>query len=240
MNIDEQASKFAIHAACREGQTQKVISLLNADPKLALRPDDDERLPQHWAAAHNHLEILTILSETKKFDVDAQDGAGWTALMMASSLKDGDELVDFLLDQKSADPGIKTNGGQTALHFAASKGNLETARKLLSKGATARVKDKRGQLPLHRAAAVGNVPILKVLLDAKSAVNATDGDGSTALHHAVAEGHGDAAVELLRRGAEWGKEDGGGKRAIELAPDGKVRGFVLRGAVEEGVDVGGD
>lgn len=130
---------------------QKVASLLNADKKLALRRDADDRLPLHWAASYNSLPILDLLTEAsgRSLDIDAQDGAGWTALMMATSLKDGEEVVDYLLEQKGADPGVKTNGGQTALHFASSKGNLDVARKLLAKGGTARVKDRRGQLPLQ-------------------------------------------------------------------------------------------
>ena len=73
--------------------------------------------------------------------------------------------------------------GQTALHFTASKNNLETARKLISHKASARVKDKRGQLPLHRAAAIGSVPMVNLLLESKSPLNATDVAGLTALHH---------------------------------------------------------
>lgn len=72
---------------------------------------------------------------------------------------------------------------QTALHFTASKNNLETARKLISHKASARVKDKRGQLPLHRAAAIGSVPMVKLLLEHKSPLNATDVSGLTVLHH---------------------------------------------------------
>ena len=72
---------------------------------------------------------------------------------------------------------------QTALHFTASKNNLETARKLISHGATARVKDKRGQLPLHRAAAIGSVPMVNLMLENKSPLNASDISGLTALHH---------------------------------------------------------
>ncbi|EME87577.1 uncharacterized protein MYCFIDRAFT_201177 [Pseudocercospora fijiensis CIRAD86] len=236
MDIEEQSSKFAIHAACREGQTQKVESLLHADKKLATRRDDDDRLPLHWAASYNRLPIVELLSDQKGFDVDAQDGSGWTALMMASSVKDGDALVDFLFT-KRADPDVKTNNGQTALHFACSKSNLDTARKLIAKGASARVKDKRGQLPLHRAAAVGNVPIVKLLLESRSPVNGTDMDGSTALHHAIAEGHGDTALQLLKAGAESDQKDATGKLAIQLAPDEKVRKYILRAAEEEGIEV---
>ncbi len=132
---------------------------------------------------------------------------------------------------------------QTALHFTASKNNLETARKLLSHGATARVKDKRGQLPLHRAAAIGSVPMVNLMLENKSPLNATDISGLTALHHgksaaflfaschegvkadymeAISEGHGDTALVLLRAGAETDKKDGDGYLAIDLAPDKKV------------------
>jgi 26S proteasome non-ATPase regulatory subunit 10 len=180
---------------------------------------------------------VELLSEQKSFDVDAQDGAGWTALMMASSVNDGDELVDLLLS-KSADPDIKTNNGQTALFFACSKSNLDTVKKLLSNKASARVKDKRGQMPLHRAAAVGNVPIVKLVLgEGRSPLNTTDVDGSTALHHAIAEGHGEVAVELLRRGAESDKRDGRGMLAIQLAPDEKIRNYILRVAEEEGWEI---
>jgi 26S proteasome non-ATPase regulatory subunit 10 len=133
--------------------------------------------------------------------------------MMASSIKDADALVDLLLS-KSADVDEKTNNGQTALHFTASKSNLDTAKKLIAHKASARVKDKRGQLPLHRAAAVGNV-----------------------LHHAIAEGHGALAVALLKAGAEPDKRDNSDKLAIELAPDAKVRDYVIKYADEEGIEM---
>ncbi|KAI4842382.1 putative proteasome regulatory particle subunit [Aureobasidium sp. EXF-8845] len=236
MTTDQgETNKFAIHAACRDGQINLAESLLNANPKLAKLRDDDDRLPIHWAASYNRLPIVEILCDRKDFDPD--DGAGWTPLMIASSLKDtssSDPLIDLLL-AKNADPTLTTSTGATALHFAASKSNLDTAKKLLEHKASARVKDKRGQLPLHRAAAVGNVPMVKLLLQSRSPVNASDGDGCTALHHAIAEGHGDAAVVLLKAGAETDKKDGNGALALDLAPDAKVRDYIKRAAEEEGI-----
>ncbi|KAK5010527.1 hypothetical protein LTR28_009328 [Elasticomyces elasticus] len=230
----DQQSKFAIHAACREGQTNVVESLLNANPRLASRRDDDDRLPIHWAASYNRLPIVDILANTRDFDVDAQDSAGWTPLMMAASLKNSDTVLDLLLN-KGADVNMKSR--YTALHFAASKNNLDVARKLIAQKASARVKDKRGQLALHRATAAGNVPIVKLLLENRSPINATDMDGSTALHHAVAEGHGDTAVLLLKAGAETDKRDQSGALAIDLAPDAKIRSFIERAAEEEGISL---
>lgn len=237
--------KVSMHESCALSSSsnqlildaaQKVESLLNADRKLVSRRDDDDRLPLHWAASFNRVPVVEFLSDQRGFDIDARDGAGWTALMMASSVKDGDTLVDLLL-AKGADVDEKTNSGQTALHFAASKSNLDTARKLIAHKAFARVKDRRGQLPLHRAAAVGNVPIIKLLLENRSPINATDADACTALHHSIAEGRGDAALALLKAGAETDKKDSNGALPIDLAPDAKIRNYILRAAEEEGIEM---
>ncbi|OCK86383.1 putative proteasome regulatory particle subunit [Lepidopterella palustris CBS 459.81] len=234
----ETKSKFAIHEASREGHFNIVESLLNANPKLESRRDEDDRLPIHWAVSYNHLPIVQLLVQSRNFDVDAQDGSGWTSLMMAASRKDADDIVDLLL-RKDADVNMKSMAPYTPppLHFASSKNNLDIARALLSHKASARVKDKRGQLALHRAAAVGSVPMMKLLLEAKSPLNATDIDGMTALHHAISEGHGDAALLLLQAGAETDKRDSEGHLAIDLAPDFKTKTFILQSAEREGIDL---
>ncbi|KIV93417.1 hypothetical protein PV10_04630 [Exophiala mesophila] len=237
LDITEPEHKFALHEAARDGRTQIVESLLNANPKLATQTDDDDRLPIHWACAFNHIETVRLLTALRSFDADVQDGSGWTPLAIAASLKDnaGEAIIDLLLS-KEADPKIATGTGATALHFAVSKGNLEICKTLLKHGASARVKDKRGQLPLHRAAAVGSVPIVKLLIEHKSPVSATDADGMTALHHAISEGNGDVAVELLKAGAEIDKKDVDGRLAIECAPDNKVRAFIVQAAEREGLN----
>ncbi|KKY23916.1 putative proteasome regulatory particle subunit [Phaeomoniella chlamydospora] len=239
--MDEQDSKFAIHAASRDGKTSLVESLLNANPKLSALVDDDGRLPIHWACAYNHLPIINLLMNIRRppFDPDVTDASGWTPLMISCSLPNGDgsEAVNLLLS-KDADPNLKTNGGQTALHFATSKQNLDICRTLLANKAVARTKDKRGQLPLHRAAAIGNVPILRLLLkEGKSPLDATDIDGSTALHHAISEGHGDIAIELMKAGADITKKDWEDRLAIELVPDSKVRKYIIQQAEKEGIDL---
>lgn len=159
--------------------------------------------------------------------------------MMACSRQDAEQIVDLLLS-KDADVNAKNTNGQTALHFCASKVNLDIARTLLAQKppASARVKDRRGQLPLHRAAAVGSVPMMKTLLQAKSPLNATDMDGMTALHHAMSEGHGDAALLLLTMGAEFDKEDNNGQIPLDLAPDAKTRSFIMQAAEREGIELG--
>jgi len=234
----EEPSKFAIHEAARDGRTLVVESLLNANPKLVDRKDDDERLPIHWATSYGHLGIAILLSAGKTFDPDVQDGSGWTPLMIAVSLKEGEELVKLFL-QKGADINAKNFSGQTALHFVASKNNLDVARTLLDckPPASTRVKDKRGVYPVHRAAAVGSVPMVELFIKHRSPLNASDDAGQTPLHHAVAEGHGDTAVALLKAGAETDKKDSDGFTALELAPDAQVKKFILQSAEREGIEL---
>lgn len=234
-----EEDKFAIHAACREGQAPIVESLLKTDPKLANRKDDDGRFPIHWACSSNSLQIVELLMQQKNFDPDVQDDSGWTPLMIAASVKDAEKVVDLLL-ARDADVNEKNNAGQTVLHFVASKNNLDLARKLLerSPAASARVRDRRGQYALHRAAAVGSTPMVELLLGkGKSPLNATDQNGYTALHHAVAEGHGDTAVALLKAGAETDKKDTDGYLALDLAPDKEVRKYIEKMAEQEGIEL---
>ena len=205
--------------------------------------DSDERYPIHWAVSYNHPAIVDLLIQQRGFDPNVRDGMGWTPLMCACSVMDGEGSVEKLVG-RGADVTAKSecilvefteevegkltfmgidDAGQTALHFCASKSHLHSARYLLQHGATSRVKDSRmQQLPLHRAASVGSVPMIRLLLEDKSPVNATDREGWTALHHAIAEGHGDAAFELLKAGADAGKKTNDGELAIQLAPDRKV------------------
>ncbi len=57
------------------------------------------------------LKSLTLRFATYSACLDkTQDGSGWTPLMIASSLRDGDELVDILL-RKGADVSVKSKLG---------------------------------------------------------------------------------------------------------------------------------
>ncbi|KAI0450153.1 ankyrin repeat-containing domain protein [Xylaria acuta] len=111
MSSSQQDEKYAIHAATREGKLTVVESLLNADPKLSQRKDDDGRLPIHWAASSNQQAIVLLLSQQKTFDPDVEDDSGWTPLMIAASVKDGDAIVGILL-QRGADVNQKNQNGQ--------------------------------------------------------------------------------------------------------------------------------
>ncbi|KAK4693422.1 hypothetical protein P7C71_g3975, partial [Lecanoromycetidae sp. Uapishka_2] len=53
---------------------------------------------------------------------------------------------------------------------------------------------------------------------------------------AISEGHGDTALVLLKAGAETDKKDVDGNLAIDLAPDRKIRQFIMQSAEREGIE----
>ncbi|KAH6610935.1 ankyrin repeat domain containing protein, partial [Trichoderma cornu-damae] len=205
------------------------------DPRLSKRKDDDGRYPIHWATSSNNHEIVLLLANQASFDPDIQDDSGWTPLMIAASVPSSEPVLNLLL-QRGADVNVKN---QTALHFVASKKNLDVARLLMDSKppASTRVRDRRGQYPIHRAAAVGSVPMVTLLLKNKSPLNAADNEGYTPLHHAIAEGHGDTAVALLKEEADFTLKTNQGELAIDLAPDKEVRQFIIQGAEREGIQL---
>ncbi|KAH8124190.1 ankyrin repeat-containing domain protein [Trichoderma asperelloides] len=211
---ETDGDKFPLHTAAREGRVSVAEGLLRTDPKLSKRKDDDGRYPIHWAASSNSYDIILLLANQSSFDPDIQRL---------------DSSHDF----------SQHNNGQTALHFVASKKNLDVARLLISSKppASTRVRDRRGQYPIHRAAAVGSVPMVMLLLKNRSPLNATDNEGFTPLHHAIAEGHGDTAVALLKEEADFTLKTSEGELAIDLAPDKEVRQFIIQGAEREGIQL---
>ena len=84
-----------------------VESLLGSHPHLATLPDLDERYPIHWAVSFNHAAIAELFMQQPSFDPDVRDGMGWTPLMCAVSVRDGESLVDRLL-KRGADVNAKS------------------------------------------------------------------------------------------------------------------------------------
>ncbi|MFA5103753.1 MAG: ankyrin repeat domain-containing protein [Candidatus Margulisiibacteriota bacterium] len=84
---------------------------------------------------------------------------------------------------------------------AASEGNVQLVKDLLSRGADIKAVDTEGGNALFHAAANGNVEIVKALIAAGVFVNAYSLSGSTPLKRACSFGNLDVVRELLKAGA---------------------------------------
>jgi 26S proteasome non-ATPase regulatory subunit 10 len=60
------------------------------------------------------LDIALLFAQKRDFDPDVQDGSGWTPLMIAVSLKEGEDLVNLLLNKGAViNQTSKINSGIT-------------------------------------------------------------------------------------------------------------------------------
>jgi ankyrin repeat protein len=85
-------------------------------------------------------------------------------------------------------PAIDENGN-TPLHNAVWRNDIEKVIFLLKQGANANATDRTGKTPLHFAAKLKNLDIAISLLAYRAKINATDKDGNTPLHFAARFGN---------------------------------------------------
>lgn len=128
-------------------------------------------------------------------------------------------------------------GGETALPFAALRGDAVAVRALLDGGAAVNATARDGWTALLLAAATGHTDIVRALLDAGAAVDAQEQMISqTALIWAAKAGHTAIVQILLEGGADVNASDRYGGRALTRAASGG-HAAAVRALLEAGADV---
>ncbi|XP_031347220.1 ankyrin repeat domain-containing protein 12 isoform X3 [Photinus pyralis] len=107
--------------------------------------------------------------------------------------------------------------GETPLHLAAIKGDVEQVCKLLSHHADPNVADFAGWTPLHEACNHGWFEVACRLVQAGANVNARGFDDDTPLHDAAVNGHLKLAQYLLEKGADTGAKNSKGKTPFDVS-----------------------
>lgn len=120
----------ALHLAAHFGRVDAVAALLAAGADANLHGRGFERnLPLHAACAGGRSDCALLLLPATN-DVNARQGAGWTALMLAA--EDGLGAVVAALLARGADPRLINDAGKTARDLAQERGHAEIAARLLS------------------------------------------------------------------------------------------------------------
>ncbi|KAJ0059116.1 hypothetical protein NL108_008525 [Boleophthalmus pectinirostris] len=162
--------------------------------------DDNGNTVLHYSVSHCNYSIVSVLLDTGVADVNLQNNAGYTAMMLASlTAPDGPsgmEVVRRLMELGNAN--IKSSQtGQTALHLAVRHGRVVMVRLLLSCGADANIQDKEGTTALMFASERGHTHIARLLLERSQCdLNLADKHGRTALSIATQGSHSDTAALL--------------------------------------------
>ncbi|XP_034550034.1 BRCA1-associated RING domain protein 1 [Notolabrus celidotus] len=115
-------------------------------------------------------------------------------------------------------PFMKRNHkGETLLHLAAIKGDVEAVRELLDQGSDPNLKDNAGWTPLHEACNLGHLAVVEVLLSSGALLNTPGYENDSPLHDAVRNGHPAVVELLLQRGASQSVLNLHGKRPADYA-----------------------
>nr|XP_060629613.1 KN motif and ankyrin repeat domain-containing protein 4 [Anolis sagrei ordinatus]XP_060629614.1 KN motif and ankyrin repeat domain-containing protein 4 [Anolis sagrei ordinatus]XP_060629615.1 KN motif and ankyrin repeat domain-containing protein 4 [Anolis sagrei ordinatus]XP_060629616.1 KN motif and ankyrin repeat domain-containing protein 4 [Anolis sagrei ordinatus] len=155
----------------------------------------------HYSVSHSNFQIVKLLLETGVCDVDHQNKAGYTAVMitpLASAETDEEmEVVTKLL--REGNVNIRASqGGQTALILGVSHDREDMVKALLSSGADINLQDDTGLSPLMVASQYGNMDIVKLLLDHPGCdTTLNDKAGNSALSMALKSAHVEIA-EILQ------------------------------------------
>lgn len=131
--------------------------------------DGNGNMALHYSVSHSNFSVVKLLLDTGLCEVDQQNKAGYTAIMLAS------------------------------LTAAESPEDMEVAQQLLRMGNINARAGQSGQTALMLAVSHGRTMMVQVLLDCGADVNIQDRDGSTALMCACEHGHTEIAKLLLER-----------------------------------------
>ncbi|KAK2849669.1 hypothetical protein Q7C36_008452 [Tachysurus vachellii] len=117
----------------------------------------------------------------------------------------------------------RNHKGETPLHLAAIKGDVETTRELLEQGADPNLKDHAGWTPLHEACNLGHVGVVELLLQQGALINTPGYENDSPLHDAVRNGHAAVAKLLLHHGASITVLNIFGLRPVDYAATAEMR-----------------
>uniref|UniRef100_A0A8B9TBV6 KN motif and ankyrin repeat domains 3 n=1 Tax=Anas platyrhynchos TaxID=8839 RepID=A0A8B9TBV6_ANAPL len=154
----------------------------------------------HYSVSHSNFHIVQLLLDTGVCNVDHQNKAGYTALMLAAlaAVEQEDDMTVVRRLFSMGNVNAKASqAGQTALMLAVSHGRQEMVEALLACGADVNLQDEEGSTALMCACEHGRVETVKLLL-AQPACNISivDSDGNNAVAIALEAGHSNIAVLL--------------------------------------------
>ena len=182
--------------------------LLLRGMSIESRPFDRENRPTgftglHGAAYFGCVEIMAALLEMGKWDAQATDCRGNTAIAWAAR-RGYNEVVRILLERNDVNPDTADKYGQTPLSLAAQNGHEGVVRILLGRSDVNpnTVDTLFDQTPLSWAAENGHEGVVRMLLE-RSDINPSTGYtlfGQTLLSWAAENGHEGIVRILLERG----------------------------------------
>jgi uncharacterized protein len=175
----------------------------------------------HYVVSH-YIEDLHLVKMlvNKGVEINRQDKRGWSALFYAS--RGGNESIVSYLLEKSANPDLTDNKGNTCLHLACPgydhDDDLKCVKLLVDRmKISVNCKNLKEETPLLLAASRDDVRTVALLLERGADPNIQDKKGSTCLQWAARSGRLGMAKLLLHNRADVNAEDNSGYTPLAFA-----------------------
>ena len=177
-----------------------ILSLLLAAalavPLISIASNADDLINAVWAFDTKKAAELI----ERGVDINGKNAQGTTALLLACSYKDNDEMIEFLVS-KGADVNLQGGDGKRPLALAA-KYSKKAVELLLDKGADVNATGEMSTTALMWAGHSGQVEIVELLIEKGADVNMKDSTGQTALHWASEQSQDEVQKVLKANGAK--------------------------------------
>uniref|UniRef100_A0A3P9BTS8 BRCA1 associated RING domain 1 n=1 Tax=Maylandia zebra TaxID=106582 RepID=A0A3P9BTS8_9CICH len=147
---------------------------------------------------------LTTPKSTKKSRKEGRDSPSVQASPSTESYRRSSCFNGASVGRSSpGSPAVmkRNHKGETLLHLAAIKGDVEAVKDLLDQGADPNLKDNAGWTPLHEACNLGHLAVVELLVSMGALLNTPGYENDSPLHDAVRNGHSSIVKLLLQLGA---------------------------------------
>ena len=190
-----------------------ILSFLFGLNNFALAQSDGDIADFAKAAKFNDVSTVRSLV-SKGVNPNSLDAKG--ELMLNLAIKDkSEDVITFLLTNKTTDVDISNKFGETPLMIASIEGNLPLVKRLIQiqKAQINHI----GWTPLHYACARGHLEVAQYLLANGAIVDALSPSNTTPLMMAVQSGNEALVKLLLDKGADLQVRNSQGFTAIDIA-----------------------